>query len=211
MLTKQMRQFEQWADEQDKRREKETQRWEYIPGFENYLISDDGVVMSLPGKSGGRSGIIITPRKTNMGYWQACLTNAEGEIKYMYIHRLVAMAFIPKMYNQKDCNIVMHIDDNPSNNKVSNLKWGTQFQNMQGVNTCPVKGKKRMPMKETCIKVMEYFRLNKDFDGKKTELIRLIAEDLDLSLSYVNLILYQFIFNYPDLVEKYSDVIKGKR
>lgn len=45
----------------------------------------------------------------------------------MYAHRLVAMAFLP---NPKKLPQVCHEDDNPKNNNVSNLKWGTARYNV---------------------------------------------------------------------------------
>lgn len=46
--------------------------------------------------------------------------------KNVKIHRLVAEAYIP---NPNNLPIVMHLDDNPLNNIVSNLKWGTYKEN----------------------------------------------------------------------------------
>ena len=43
------------------------------------------------------------------------------------IHRLVANAFVP---NPKGYNIVMHLDDNKTNNNANNLRWGTQKENL---------------------------------------------------------------------------------
>jgi len=43
-----------------------------------------------------------------------------------YIHRLVAIAFIPNTYNKLEVN---HIDGNTMNNDVSNLEWCTRTEN----------------------------------------------------------------------------------
>lgn len=66
--------------------------------------------------------IRITYGNNNDGY-------KEVGVKYKNyrIHRLVAETFIP---NPENLPIVDHIDGNKSNNKVSNLRWCTQKQNM---------------------------------------------------------------------------------
>lgn len=52
-----------------------------------------------------------------------------GKRKYRaYMHRLVAEAFIP---NPLGLPLVRHLDDDPSNNYVYNLAWGTQLDNMR--------------------------------------------------------------------------------
>ena len=44
------------------------------------------------------------------------------------LHRLVALTFIP---NPDNLPLVMHLDNDPSNNNVSNLKWWNQSHNMK--------------------------------------------------------------------------------
>jgi hypothetical protein len=53
------------------------------------------------------------------------------------VHRLVAEAFIP---NPKKYPLVMHIDDNPQNNHISNLQWGTHNMNSKDMK---LKGRAR--------------------------------------------------------------------
>lgn len=43
-----------------------------------------------------------------------------------YVHRLIAQAFVP---NENNYSIVRHLDDDPSNNEIENLAWGTQKDN----------------------------------------------------------------------------------
>ena len=45
------------------------------------------------------------------------------------MHTLVAKAWIPNPENKK---LVMHINDDPTNYLIENLKWGTQRDNMKG-------------------------------------------------------------------------------
>ena len=47
-----------------------------------------------------------------------------------YFHRLIALAFIPNPENKK---LVMHINDDPTNYLIENLKWGTPGENSKGV------------------------------------------------------------------------------
>ena len=51
-----------------------------------------------------------------------------GKVYKYQVSRLVAIAHIPNPENKP---LVMHLDNNPQNNHFSNLKWGTQSENMQ--------------------------------------------------------------------------------
>jgi len=188
------------------------QKWKYIPSYEGYIVSEDGQVMTLPGKRNGRMlGHLLSPRKNQMGYLQVCLLNDEGKQKWEYVHRLVAMTWLPKKQNQRDCNVVMHKDDNPLNNHKKNLKWGTQFLNLRGVADKMFKHDNREKMEVSVEKVLSLLHLNKNFDGRKTELIKLIAEELGISSQYVNVIIYTYSYQYPHLREKYKDVLREKK
>ena len=44
------------------------------------------------------------------------------------MHRLVAYNFLPPKEGK---NVINHLDSNPRNNKVSNLEWCTQAENMR--------------------------------------------------------------------------------
>lgn len=62
----------------------------------------------------------------NKKYHTVC-AQIDGKQRHFYVHRLVAEAFIPNPLNKPQVN---HIDGNPSNNKVENLEWVTNFENM---------------------------------------------------------------------------------
>ena len=67
--------------------------------------------------------------KTHLGYckvsfWQ---TDTKKNIT-LYLHRILAENFIP---NPEGKPFVNHMDGNPSNNKLSNLEWTTNAENIQ--------------------------------------------------------------------------------
>ena len=91
-----------------------TEFYKDIPEFEGlYQISNLGNVKSL------RSNIIMKPRKNNAGYYYIQFSVNQKKTK-KFIHRLVAEVFIPNPANKKE---VHHLDGNPENNKMTNLKW----------------------------------------------------------------------------------------
>ncbi|MBR3164001.1 HNH endonuclease [Candidatus Saccharibacteria bacterium] len=109
--------------------------WKAVPGYEGkYEVSDQGRVRSLPHivtmkKINAKSypyyfkGKILKPYVGKGGYLYVSLV-----IKREYVHRLVAMAFIPNPDNLPQVN---HKDENKQNNIVSNLEWCTQKYNLK--------------------------------------------------------------------------------
>ena len=98
--------------------------WMNIPikGYsEYYLISNAGRIKSV------RMNTIMKQHIDKNGYCRIGLTS-EGNVITKGIHRLVAITFIPNPQN-KEC--VCHKDDDPSNNNVDNLFWGTRKENSQ--------------------------------------------------------------------------------
>ena len=87
-------------------------------------------ILGFPGYHITREGKLYNkghPVKTffHKGYERTKLRNNKVS-KNVKIHRLVAEAYIP---NPNNLPVVMHLDNNPLNNKVSNLKWGTYKEN----------------------------------------------------------------------------------
>lgn len=99
--------------------------WKEVVGYEGlYEVSNKGNVRSL---NFGRMGIIknLSFENTKYGYKRVILTKNRVH-KKMFVHRLVAEAFIPNHEN-KPC--VDHINTDRGNNKVENLQWVTQKEN----------------------------------------------------------------------------------
>ena len=107
--------------------------WSNIEGFENsYEVSNLGRVRGKrrTRKSKGISisvvqGKILKQKTDKDGYKEVKLCK-DGKLYCKRVHRLVASAFIP---NPNNYPIINHIDENPSNNCVSNLEWCSKSYN----------------------------------------------------------------------------------
>jgi hypothetical protein len=174
--------------------------WKCIPGYSKYIASNLGRIMRLPvlesnsagrvsGDTKGKPSIILSGRPLpSMGHLQVCLTNDSGDRKMEYVHRLVALAFIKKRPGKE---IVLHKDDNPANNNVENLMWGTHYMNSQMIsfrNTAITKTKQSI----TLDRVATLYYTNKPYySGKSKDLANEIAKDLGISLAYVLALIYR--------------------
>lgn len=85
-----------------------------------YLVSSRGRVM-------GPRGTILRPAKHVRGYLKVTIRPEGGGRYTENVHRLVARAFIE---NPLNLPYVCHWDDNPENNAVENLRWGTASDNV---------------------------------------------------------------------------------
>lgn len=103
------------------------ERWKDIKGFPGYQVSDTGRVRSRINNRHG-VGTEYHELKPVNGGKQNRKSVQLGRGNRRSIHRLVAEAFIPNPNNHP---LVRHLDDNPENNSVENLAWGTQTDNMQ--------------------------------------------------------------------------------
>lgn len=71
-------------------------------------------------------GQYMKQRKNNTGYYTVCFrTPSDNGIKH-FVHRLVALAFIP---NPDNLPCVNHKDENKTNNHIENLEWCTSKYN----------------------------------------------------------------------------------
>lgn len=105
--------------------------WVDIEGYEGlYQVSNFGRVRSLDriGDNGRiYKGVTKALSDNGRGYLQVNL-KIKGKQRNLYIHRLVAQAFIPNPENKPEVN---HIDGDKSNNFVSNLEWVTHVENVK--------------------------------------------------------------------------------
>lgn len=91
-----------------------------VDGFP-YSVSSDGLVRN------DRTGRFRKPTVSNSGYLRVKLWDG-GKSKNCFIHRLVALAFVPNPGNKPEVN---HIDGDKTNNAFSNLEWFTGVENIR--------------------------------------------------------------------------------
>ena len=111
-----------------------SEEWKSIKGYEGlYMVSNLGRVKSLCGFNGHeyvKREKILNPYKQKAGknyYRSVVKLSKDGNRKDFKAHRLVAAAFIPNPELKSNIN---HIDGNPLNNRVDNLEWCTQKENV---------------------------------------------------------------------------------
>lgn len=100
-----------------------------IEGYEGlYQVSNKGTVISVPRldrlgrKIGGK---LLECTRHSGGYLRVCLYK-EGTKTYLYVHRLVALAFIGKPEHKDQVN---HINGEKADNSAENLEWVTSQEN----------------------------------------------------------------------------------
>jgi hypothetical protein len=86
--------------------------------FTNYYINEFGIIR-------GKTGSIIKPHKNYKGYYKIVLYTDKIPKNY-FVHRLVAMKYIPNPMNYPEVN---HKDGNKENIHPSNLEWCTGDMN----------------------------------------------------------------------------------
>ena len=99
------------------------EQWKWIKGFEgDYKISSEGRIKSYKGKSEK----IMSLCPNSDGYLGTSLRK-NGKGVSVKAHKLVAEAFIPNPEKKETIN---HIDEDKTNNSVSNLEWNTRKENV---------------------------------------------------------------------------------
>lgn len=99
-----------------------TELWRDIQGFEGlYQVSDQGKVRGL------KRGHLLRPNRKRAGYMQVALSR-DGICKFIDVHRLVALTFLPNPEKKPQVN---HKNGRKDDNRLCNLEWTTNSENQR--------------------------------------------------------------------------------
>ena len=88
-------------------------------------VTSNGVVYKLYKNGEMRQASVSNSGGENR--YQRITLSDKGKTLYLYVHRLVAIAFLPNPNKLPEVN---HIDGNTQNNNIENLEWCTHKQNV---------------------------------------------------------------------------------
>ncbi|WVQ00039.1 NUMOD4 domain-containing protein [Synechococcus phage MA10] len=97
--------------------------WKPVKGLESqYSVSNLGNIRSE------KLNRNLKLQDASNGYKSITLFHHKGKYVTERIHRLVAEAFCDRIEGQ---DVVLHLDNDKTNNQATNLKWGTQRDNIK--------------------------------------------------------------------------------
>lgn len=108
--------------------------WKDVVGYEGlYQVSNLGRIKAMQKR--GHKSVVMKYSIRKDGYCRILLSK-NSEYKALYVHRLVAEAFLTHADNECEVN---HIDGNKANNNLSNLEWVTRSDNIKHALKCGLK------------------------------------------------------------------------
>lgn len=128
------------------------EEWRPIPGWEgSYEVSNLGRIRGVDRlvvhtRSTGKrfaKGKILRQHANDYGY-MFVMGSSENRQRRIWVHRAVLEAFVEA---RPQGMVTMHLDNNPKNNRLQNLKWGTQKENIQ---QCTAEGRQANVRKTHC-------------------------------------------------------------
>lgn len=96
--------------------------WYEIPGFQGCCANRKGEILTK------KTGHVTKGGKAGRYLKVSAYRNGDDNASLYYVHDLVCRAFHGK---PKKGEVVLHEDDDRANNKPTNLRWGTQSENVK--------------------------------------------------------------------------------
>ena len=91
------------------------ENWSEVPGFEKYLVSDQGRVAK-----------IMRPGSTEKQRYPMVSLPIDGGRQNRYVHEMVLSAFVGP---RPEGAVARHLNDIPTDNRLENLRWGSRSEN----------------------------------------------------------------------------------
>ena len=110
------------------------EEWRVIPGYSDYEVSNLGRVRSYRNRWGKRDTARLLNLRVHVKpmslttYRRARIFTDSGELKERYVHGLVLAAFVGP---RPDGMVTRHLNGNGADNRLANLRYGTQVENAQ--------------------------------------------------------------------------------
>jgi hypothetical protein len=177
--------------------------WKDIQGYEGlYQVSNLGRVKSLPRRIVDRKnnrffkGRVLKSYLDKDGYPTTIMSN-KNKKRVIHVHRLVAETFIPNPENKGTVN---HIDGNKQNNRVGNLEWCTQLENIRHAfsmglknnNHCTGEANYASKLSESDVKFMRanFISRSKDFG------ITAMAKRFNITTGHAAQVIYRKVWKH---------------
>ena len=159
------------------------EQWLKCEEFENYSVS------SLGNLRNDKTGRLLKLQFNNRGAYKYSFP----EKKQRLIHRVIAKAFIPNLDNLP---VIDHINRNPADNRVENLRWATQSDNIR--NYTKAKNKSSIFKGVGFHKANNKFRAFVSFGGKM-KTIGYYKTELEAAKGYNDFILSHDLGDFTPL------------
>lgn len=166
-----------------------------------YAINYNGIVKNIH-----TNKILSTVYNKNNGYMNVLLQTSNGS-KPILIHRLVAHAFCPNLYDKP---MVNHIDGNKLNNNYLNLEWCTAKENtVHAINMglSNIKGENNTSAKLTNNQVHQICKLLQDNKYTYSQILEIVGievtkQNLDIITKIRTKKLWRIISDLYNIPEK---------
>ena len=94
-----------------------------VKNYPNYIVTTVGDVISFF----RRTPRVLHQTPTNKGHLYVDISDGESSKRFL-VHRLIADAFLP---NPNNSPVVRHLNDDPQDNNLDNLRWGSFKDNRE--------------------------------------------------------------------------------